>query len=297
MTNFSEQLIASTKSWSSAYLQFITGRGREGYSSYVFVEDDDDQIFYQHVLTDRPNLGFIGCGGKGGVLAVYERLSKDNLDGGHCFFVDRDLEAEPRVYDPDVCRTKHYSWESHLSERNLICWILQRRCSPNFGPQDIEEIGMRWENSIANVVPFLSIHTALTDYACNNSISLDMRRIDILQWTEFTETLEAGLTSTNFSWVQDKARILDEIGADVDAILGRAETYTAEVILSFARGKLLFSLLRGFISNLLIRARRRFLGDYNSPKFLIGCMPWNATEFDYIRDYAAVRCASTVGPL
>ena len=107
--SFVTELRNAVKSETSAYLQFITGKGREGFSAYAFVEDDDDSIFYQHVLPHFENVAFLGCGGKEGVLAIFSKLADDGDADGNLFFVDRDVEQDETRGGDAVLRTSGYS--------------------------------------------------------------------------------------------------------------------------------------------------------------------------------------------
>src|SRR3569833_951890 len=127
---YKEDLVANTKSDASAYMQFISGRKREGFRSYAFVEDDDDMVFFKHALHEEDSIGYLSCGGKENVLKVYRKLSSDGLSDHLLFFVDRDTESKPYEYGNDVCRTELYSWENYVLQPIACSRIISRRFRP-----------------------------------------------------------------------------------------------------------------------------------------------------------------------
>ena len=48
MSEFADGLIAETNGWASAYIEFVTGAGREPFQAYVFVEDVPDIDLYKY---------------------------------------------------------------------------------------------------------------------------------------------------------------------------------------------------------------------------------------------------------
>ena len=72
--SFLSTLKDSAASPKAAFLQFITTKDPDDYSTFAFVEDDDDIEFYQHVLVSFDPIAYFGCGGKGGVFEVYQYL-------------------------------------------------------------------------------------------------------------------------------------------------------------------------------------------------------------------------------
>ena len=52
MSSYAGALRSSVNTWAAAYLRFETGRLRESFDAYAFVEDDDDKVFYQLALRE-----------------------------------------------------------------------------------------------------------------------------------------------------------------------------------------------------------------------------------------------------
>ena len=288
MSSYAAGLREAVNSWAAAYLQFETGRHREGYRSYAFVEDDDDKSFYQLALTQFDAICYLGCGGKSGVLALFNKLAEEGKANGQLFFVDRDTERQPFVHAQEVLRTTGYSWESHVCGAAFVGWFLQRRAEPNLSPNDVDRVVQGWNATLQAFKPVLDRHTALCRTAAALQTSLGMSRV---VFTSDAEQADLGLKPgpKAFLWQRGKVDLAIKQGASEEDLVRREMRYQEEEVLFSARGKALFMLLRTFVVATLNALERRSRGEMNSAKVWIEAMPWTESSLDYVRDYARRR--------
>ena len=269
-------------------MQFVTGRQREGYRAYAFVEDDDDKSFYQLALTQYQCICYLGCGGKSGVMAIYEKLHEDNLANTNLFFVDRDTESLPFVHPQGVHRTQFYSWESYVCQAEYVAWYLQRKIEPNLSPQETATLMRKWTDTIENFRESLARHVALCRTALVIEESLGMSELILTKGCSGHElTIRPGGGTED--WYKQKLEIAIEYGVTQTDVERRVSIFLSLDIGKFSRGKTIFMILREFVSNYLRESGRRFRGSYNSAKQWLDGMPWTWQDLDPIRTYATNR--------
>ncbi|MGW8190842.1 DUF4435 domain-containing protein [Sphingomonas hankookensis] len=285
---FIAELLESTSSWSASYVEYVTGKDREGFAAYAFIEDDDDQIFYQHALRAYDSICYLGCGGKSGVLAVYEKLTEENIADGQLFFVDRDTDIEPFTCWPNVNRTKWYSWESHLVRPEIVAWLLPRRLTPTPAPLVASRIARGWLSTIENYKFVLAKHTALLRTANVLDQSIGMDSVQVVH-----PSLRVGDTVSPADnaplWFDEKVSVLQGMGVSAEDIERRRSRYATGRPLDQAKGKLLFQILRSFVSHIICTLDATLIGEFNSARAVVSLVPWDHTDLDYIREYTIRR--------
>lgn len=287
MSSYADQMIEATNSWAAAYLQFVTGRDREGFSAYAFVEDNDDMIFFQHALTCYDNISYLGCGGKAGVTAVYDKLKGDPARGRQMFFVDRDTEQEPFDRE-DILRTRGYSWESHLCPPHIVNSFLQRRCTPNLSMEQRVISTRKWCDTVHNFRNILEEQLMLLCAANRASTSLGMSSINFLKDCISEDgTLKPSIT--NEVAFQSAYKIVVKNNIDLRSIDDYKEMCNGEEIFWKARGKTLTNILRRFLPECAQALGRTIVGEYQSARQLCLTIAWNHEDFTYIREYALGR--------
>lgn len=291
MSEFAKGLVEASKSWASAYIQFSTGAGREEFTCYAFVEDDDDVVFYQHVLSNIPNIRYVGCGGKSGVLKLFEKMQHDTMDIGHLFFVDRDSELEPFKYNDEVLRTAFYSWENHVCQPSIVRWILQRRLSPNLGVSQAKLVEQKWIESVRDFSEAFACHSALLKMASKLNLSFDMHKVSLVRETTLSEGIVKPSVST-LSWFDEKVRFAESCGGNLEDIESWVTFYKQSDAFTFSQGKALFSILKKFVPAVAAHIGCSFLGEHSSPKHLLALTRWDDKSTNYIRQYAEQRLAS-----
>ncbi len=274
-------------------MQFISGHRREGFSSYVFVEDDDDMIFYQHALHEHDGLGYLSCGGKENVINVYRRLLKDGLSENLLFFVDRDTEQAPYEYSDGICRTELYSWESYVFQEDALLRIASRRFRPSLTAKQRKEVTEAWRQTIENFGDVLCLHTALTDAAKRNNLSLGMRNI-VLSRGALGEGMIANPAKIVEKEVYGKANYAIGLGIEKSEIDDLVELYKKADLLNVSRGKSVFQLFKNLLSNVEKVLGHKFYGEYNSALSLLACLPNMHTPLDFIRTYADRRFSGEI---
>ncbi|USU03888.1 DUF4435 domain-containing protein [Sphingomonadaceae bacterium OTU29LAMAA1] len=285
---FKENLIATTKSDASAYMQFISGHMREGFSTYAFVEDDDDMVFYQHALHEQDAIGYLSCGGKENVINVYKRLQKDGLAGRLLFFVDRDTEQTPFEFSDEVCRTELYSWESYVFQEDALSRIASRRFRPSLTASQRNEVAEAWRQTVERYRDVLCLHTALTRAAKSNNVSLGMRHV-VLARDAQSEGMIAAPAESVKQEVVGKIQHAVSLGIKETDIDKFQSFYKEADLLHASRGKSLFQIFRLFLSTVEKFLGRKFYGDYNSPLILLASLPNAYAPFDFIRIYVDRR--------
>lgn len=287
--DYATSLFEETESETSAYMQFVTGKGREGFAAYAFVEDNDDIVFYQHALTDLENVSFIGCGGKNGVLSVYRKTSSEGLADGQLFFVDRDTEDDPFEAEQEVLRTAQYSWENQLCQSHVVKRFLQRKVSPSLTRSECNEVEQAWSKTIANFKHSLALHTALVKVSSELKPTLEMRKVGVVK-DAFTQDLEV---------LPAEQKVLETLSEKKDAAISRGvnpkriteifETYFQSDLLKTAKGKTVYSVFKLFSKNVSAYYNRGMIADVNNTISVLSAMPANSPDLQYIRDYAQRR--------
>ena len=288
MSSYAAELREEASSWASAFMQFETGRAREGFRAYAFVEDDDDKSFYQVALTPYDNVCFLGCGGKTGVLAVYNKLQLSGLHSAHMFFVDRDTELEPFEHGDDVLRTASYSWESHVCETDYVGWYLQRKVEPNLSLDEKAAAERAWKDTVSAFKAQLDRQASLCQTALILGESLGVS--EIVFWRDAVRNgsvLSPGPSASE--WHKDVVSKAIEYGASLQEINDRERFFSTQDTFQVARGKALFALLRGFVAALQQYLGRTVRGEWNSPRVWIDAMPWTDHRLEYVREYAYTR--------
>ena len=286
--SFKDSLIESTKSDASAYMQFISGYKREGFHTYAFVEDDDDMVFYQYTSQHIDRICYLSCGGKENVLKVFRKLASDNLSDGLLFFVDRDTEQLPFEADDDICRTTLYSWENYVCQPRALSTIVSKRFRPSLTPREQEWAKAGWVSTITNFAPEIQLHTSLTHVAKINGCSFGMREVALTKDVIFGDdniSPALGVRDT----LEAKERMAISIGVDSDEITRTKEFYCDCDLLTFARGKSLFHILRSYLVFLENKFTKKFYGQYSSPLLLLNCIPAGDEMFNFVREYVAKR--------
>lgn len=291
MSSFAKGMVAETKTWSSAYLQYITGSGREGFTCYAFVEDNDDILFYQHVLTNIPNVSYIGCGGKTGVVTLFRKLHAESIDSNNLFFVDKDTEDTPFEFNDEILRTRFYSWESHVCQPSFVKWVLQRKMTPSLTPTQTKTVEKNWLSTVKSFADILSWHTALLSTAARLDASLGISDVSVVRYVEN----QSGCVTPSeaaLNWLNSKLDFALSLGVTLREIETLRDRYLHGFPLYEAQGKVLFTILKKFIAETARSLNREYIGEYSSPKHLASAMRWDAPATDYIREYAEARLAA-----
>lgn len=287
MNTYAEDMRENAQSSASAYIQFITGRDREGYRSYAFVEDEDDKTLYQLALTDYNHICYLGCGGKDGVFSVFQKLSIDHQSDGHLFFVDRDTERNPFRF-PEILRTDTYSWESHACDPNYVGWLLQRKLEPNLTEYEQRLVESKWSETIEKSRGIFAKHTALCRTASVLNASLGMSEVKL--WDYYVE-FDGAITPDGRSedWYLAKVELAVSLGEQLCKIKRRELYFYNQPVQKVTKGKLLFNVLRKFIESFTKITGRRYPANLNSARTWIDFMPYNHSSLQYIRSYAHSR--------
>jgi hypothetical protein len=287
MSKFAEELIAATNSAASAYIQFATDHSSGSYDFFVFVEDTPDIIIYQHVI-QRIGASFLPCGGKDGVFSVFQKLVQEGRADGQCFITDRDVEDFGELLPTAIFRTKGYSWENHVCERDATIRTVQLKSRPNFTLQEAHGIADSWEATVQNFDELLRTHLGLLRLNSIKSLELDLASFPICLDAKFENgRLFPGDTASN--WLKQKlvaAEIQGITKADIQDAIGVNKHIS---LMRQARGKTLFTLWKRFIASAFSEFGKKGLGDLKSALSVIQSFPWDWPDFNYIRAYVDTR--------
>ncbi len=286
--SYAGDLRKATNTWAAAYLRFTVAYGKDEYAGFLFAEDEDDVVFYQHVLSDTDNLCYVGCGGKSGVLTVFRKLQRDQQETGSLFIVDRDTDVEPFSHQDEVLRTAGYSWESHVCEPNFVQWLAQRRLNPSLSADAAATLRDNWIASVEAFREPLVALTALLRTALVLDQSLNLSQANVLEGAVLREgVLRPG--DRALQWQAGAIEKAVELGVQNDEIVKRQDFYRHRNLYTDSKGKVLVSILRSFIQRTMKEMNCTFRGEYNSSKHLAAAMPFNHPSTDYIRLYANQR--------
>lgn len=287
MNTYAQNMREDARSPASAYIQFMTGRGREGYRTYAFVESEDDKVFYQLALTEYSHICYLGCGGKDGVFSVFNKLSADSQVDGNLFFVDRDTERPPFRF-PEVLRTEAYSWESYACDPTYVGWLLQRKLRPNLTENEQVFVESQWSETLESSRGIFSKHTALCRTALVLNESLGMSEIKL--WDRYVHFEGRIVPDANDSdWHSDKLEMAVSKGEDAHRIRRRELYFYNQPTQMVTQGKLLFNFLRKFVENVKITMNRSSTENLNSARAWIEFMPYTNSSLQFIRSYAVSR--------
>lgn len=277
------------QSESSAYVQFVTGRGREGFDAYAFVEDSDDIIFYQHILHDLNNISYIGCGGKNGVFSLFKKTKGEGISDGQLFFVDRDTEVLPFEHGDEVQRTEFYSWESHLCQPSSVVRFLQRRLEPSLSKVHCDLVHDSWLATVGNFTEYFAVHTALVECSARLNPSLGMKKVSLVREC----TADNGVVLPNVDVIlpilEEKRAIAVARGACPIELGGRIERFREADVLATSRGKQIFALFREFCDATVKRLGRKLNTDANNISLVLAAFSPMDDSVAYIRRYALGR--------
>jgi hypothetical protein len=290
VSEFAANLRAESATWSSAYLQFVTGIKSEGFDSYAFVEDDPDKDFYQHVLSTDCTISYISCGGKSGVITLFRKLEMEGLADGHLFFVDQDTEDQPGEHSGSICRTDGYSWESHFCTREAVELFLGKRMERSLPPRTISSLGARWLATIDAFADVLAWHTALCRGALLRNCSLELGRVPIAKDSQFRDGIIHPCPK-NSAWVDDRVAAAEDEEILIEDTKRRFERYRAVDLAYKSRGKTVFQILSAFLVEVIRDIGVGIRGEFNSAIHWLRSIPSGLGAFDYIRAYAQSRCS------
>ena len=285
--SYAAHLVKSAEGVYSAYLQYITGKGREGFVSYAFVEDEDDILFYQHALSNIPDICYFGCGGKNNVLKIFEKLASEKKSDGNLFFVDRDTEDAPFKHDLQILRTNGYSWENHLIQRSVVRFFVQKKLIPNPSPSEANEIAINWEKTVTQFSTLLAKQFGLMRISNMTHSSSGASEVVLCMGS----TMNGGVLNPAETVEEKLAEIencLVAKGHDPSEIANGVNRSTSEGLISAGRGKSLFQIFRSFLSHHLKILGCTCMVDRNAIAVL-GTIAWNDPALDYVRDYAEGR--------
>lgn len=289
MSNFAEELMDEAQSESSAYVQFVTGRGREGFDAYAFVEDSDDIIFYQHILHDLNNISYIGCGGKNGVMSLFKKTKSEGISDGQLFFVDRDTEPLPFEYSDEVQRTKFYSWESHLCQPSAVVRFLQRRIEPSLSKTHCDMVHNLWLETVAKFAEYFAIHTALVEFSAKLTPSLGMKKVSLVRNCVADNGVVLPNVGVILPILDEKRAIAVTRGACPIELGERIERFKEADVLATSRGKQVFGLFREFCDATAKRLGRKLNTDANNISLVLAAFSPMDDGVAYIRRYALGR--------
>ena len=288
---FARELRQSAKTAASAYLQFVTGRGREGFISNAFVEDDDDIAFYQHALSNIPDICYLGCGGKHNVREVYLKTHSEGTDIGNLFLVDRDTEDEPFEHPP-VFRTSGYSWESHACDPRLVKRFIKRKSHPSFPVIVANRIEQQWTETSEHFAELLNRQLNIIRLSATINRRFGSSKVLLGEGAVIIDDVLRPSDLPALKLESILKEIIDtKVGQSViDAAL--SNDLRSEILMR-AHGKSLFRVLRSFLAKTFANLGRICRTDYNSAMHIIIDAPWDDEGFDYIRAYASNRLSGT----
>lgn len=288
MNDFAAALIAQSDTWSSAYVEFVTGRHREGFDCYAFVEDDPDKDFYHYALASERSIGYLSCGGKTGVVAVYQKLADEGLASGNLFFVDRDTEQEPFEFGEEILRTTGYSWESHFCDPDVVRRCFEIRSLPIMNRDQASNAAEMWKASCQAFQVHLAWHTALcrTSLVCGQSLGMGATVITV---DAVRDGEQLTVRQAEPSWLPGKLAACEALGIPREDIESRFERYRTLDLCFFARGKTVFQVLRVFVASHAKQMGVALRGELNAARHWFVIISPLLPQFDYIREYAAKR--------
>ncbi|RIV88685.1 DUF4435 domain-containing protein [Aurantiacibacter xanthus] len=285
---FIDQLRESTNSKHAAYLAFISGRQREGYNFYAFVEDQDDVEFYQHALPNDLDIYYLTCGGKSEIFSIHKKISSDGLLGECLFFCDRDTEQMPFKFEHEIFRTKYYSWESYCLIDDILELVACRKINPMLSNNEYKKFSDSWQNTkeqfcalmaeqIAIIVLEQSIHARIG--ASNWIPIIDARNVDGV-------IFPSDRAKNNLAEIREN---LVSEGVDFALLDYIANQHTSSDKFPIWRGKTAFQILKKFTKDFIKDIGRIALIDFNSPISFIKAAPSTSHHFEDIRDYVKRR--------
>lgn len=285
---FLVDLVRSKDSAYSAYLSYITGKDREGFRFFAFVEDDADIFFYQHVLSHDCDIKFVSCGGKTNVFSVFHRLQAEAMLDHALFFVDKDLEQRPFPEEKLILRTTGYSWESHCVSLECVERILGRRMLPMASFTVVNDWLEAWKQTLENFRILLAQQIAAISFAHSRGNEAGVSEL------VFTKNFYSDeyIVAPHADCVEEmETALTDMIGSDDDRETLSFVIREAVENREFAdyRGKNLYHVFKAFIANLLRNIPQTCGLDYASPAAAILILPFTSPQLKYIHDYVAQR--------
>ena len=282
--SFRDTLTASVKTDASAYMQYISGKDREGFASYAFVEDDDDMAFYQHAAPHVEGICYLSCGGKENVLKVYRKLVSSIGVDGLLFFIDRDTEEEPFEGDPDIFRTEFYSWESYVCQKDAVTKIVDRRFRPSLDAKERKEILVGWQKTIDNFAVPIKWHVSLAHVSKQTGVSLGTREVALARncHKDGNQLYPADEVEIDLQAKHDAALRYE---VQVELLSEKRAVYENADPLRVGRGKNVFQILKAFLASVESRTQKKFFGDYGSALAILLCLPNDLALFEKIRSY------------
>jgi hypothetical protein len=270
-------------------MQFVTGRGREGFVAYAFVEDNDDVEYYQHALTSFSHISYIRCGGKNNVLSVFKKLNGEGLVDGQLFFVDRDCELEPFEHEREVYRTPGYSWESSLLHDDAIVAYLPKRIRPSMTSDEMSSLLFSWNKTLERFEPLVRMHSAMLAAVEEKAFrGGDVSKIHLCAgavWQDEAllpnDTVHAALTEKQLELVR-----LGLNQALTDCALSLRLNLSLPIV---GRGKTLFQLFVTHLKAWVIPRNKTVFGEQSSALAYLKHIRWDWIGFDNIRVYARER--------
>jgi hypothetical protein len=287
MSSFAGSLVHAASSAASAYLQFIQEAPTGEFVGFIFVEDKPDISVYRHFIEAGKKVTFYPCGGKGGVLTAYEKLSADNLLSNTCFIVDKDFEEAPYAHE-DVLRTSMYSWESHVCESDAVRYISDRKCHPAWMDKPLTDLTANWEKSLEKFRAVFAQHTALLKTGELVGGEFGLSKIPILKGSSFIDGVLIPGEDVQI-WLNEMSDSLIEAGVGAAEIGEITTALYAEPTLIVARGKTLLGVLRRFLQLSYELHGKEFLGDIGDAVRLVETLPPDWASLDYVKGYITER--------